>query len=55
MYQKNVVTTRAALIYATEPVFASVFAYLFLGETFTRTGFVGAGLIIAGLVVSELG
>jgi len=54
-YQKNVLTTRAALIYATEPVFASVFAYLFLGETFTRTGFFGAGLIIAGLVISELG
>ncbi len=53
-YQKNVLTTRAALIYATEPVFASVFAYLLLGETFTRTGFFGAGLIIAGLVVSEL-
>lgn len=53
-YQKNVPTTRAALIYATEPVFASVFAFLFLGETFTRTGMIGAALIIAGLVVSEL-
>jgi drug/metabolite transporter (DMT)-like permease len=54
-FQKNVLTTKAALIYATEPIFASVFAYLFLGEFFTRSGLLGAGLIIAGLFVSELG
>jgi drug/metabolite transporter (DMT)-like permease len=54
-YQKNILTTKAALIYATEPIFASVFAFLFLGEFFTRGGLLGAGLIILGLVVSELG
>jgi drug/metabolite transporter (DMT)-like permease len=54
-YQKNVLTTKAALIYAMEPIFASVFAFLFLREIFTAAGFVGAGLIIAGLIISELG
>jgi len=54
-FQKHVLTMKAALIYATEPIFASVFAFLFLGEIFTRSGLLGAGLIIAGLFVSELG
>jgi len=53
-YQKNVATAKAALIYSMEPIFASVFAFLFLGEFFTRSGLVGAGLIIAGLIISEV-
>lgn len=52
-YQKNVLATRAALIYATEPVFASIFSFSLLGETFTASGLIGAGLILAGLVISE--
>jgi drug/metabolite transporter (DMT)-like permease len=53
-YQKNVATAKAALIYATEPIFASVFAFILLGEFFSRGGLVGAGLIIAGLIISEV-
>lgn len=52
-YQKNVLASRAALIYATEPVFASAFAFFLLGETFTASGIAGAGLIVAGLIISE--
>jgi len=53
-FQKNVATAKAALIYATEPIFASVFVFILLGEFFSRGGLVGAGLIIAGLIISEV-
>jgi drug/metabolite transporter (DMT)-like permease len=53
-YQPLVDPTRAALIYATEPVFAAVFSYAVFGEVLTAVAWGGAGLILAGIVVSEL-
>ncbi|HLO01827.1 MAG TPA: DMT family transporter [Symbiobacteriaceae bacterium] len=44
----------AALIYTTEPIWAAVFSFLLLGERLTTTGYVGALLIVGGMVVAEL-
>lgn len=43
--QRHVNPTDANLIYATQPLFTSLFAYFLLGETLGPNGFVGAALI----------
>lgn len=53
-YQKETTPTRAAVIFSVEPLFAAFFAYLMLGEMIGTLGIVGGGLIIGGLLVSEL-
>lgn len=53
-YQKETTPTRAAIIFSVEPVFAAFIAYLALGETIGAPGVMGGGLIVAGLIVSEL-
>lgn len=53
-YQKETTPTRAAIIFAVEPVFAAAFAYFTLGEMLGTLGIMGGGLIVAGLLVSEL-
>lgn len=54
-YQKDTTATKAAIIYTLEPIFASGIAYLTIGETFTAIGLIGAGVVIAGILLSELG
>lgn len=44
-----------ALIFASEPVFAHGAAWLFLDEQLGALGFVGAGFILLGMVIAELG
>lgn len=46
---------KVALIFATEPVFAYLAAWFFLEEELGSKGFIGAGLIIAAMLMSELG
>jgi drug/metabolite transporter (DMT)-like permease len=46
--------THTALIFATEPVFAGVTSYILLGERLGWRGGLGAALILAGVLVSEL-
>ncbi len=53
-YQKDTTPTRSAIIFSIEPVLAAGFAYVLLGERIGAIGAVGAGLILAGLLVSEL-
>ncbi|MCK4385718.1 MAG: DMT family transporter, partial [candidate division Zixibacteria bacterium] len=53
--QKDTTATKASIIYTAEPVFAGVFSYLILGETLGPVGMVGAGLILSGMLCSELG
>jgi drug/metabolite transporter (DMT)-like permease len=53
--QKDTTATKASVIYTMEPVFAAVFSYLILGEIFGPVGMVGAGLILSGMLCSELG
>ena len=43
-----------ALIFALEPVFAAISSWLVVGEHFRGRTLVGAGLILAGMVVSEI-
>jgi drug/metabolite transporter (DMT)-like permease len=53
--QKDTTTVKAALIYAMEPVFAAVFSYLLLAEILGCLGVLGGGLILSGMLCSELG
>ncbi len=46
--------THTALIFALEPVFAAISSWLVVGEHFQGRSLAGAGLILAGMVVSEI-
>ena len=46
--------TRTALIFSMEPVFAWATSYVVAGELLSRRGTVGAGLILAGILLVEL-
>ncbi len=52
--QKHTTATRAALIFALEPVFAGLTAWLAVGEAWTARSLSGAGLILSGIVMVEL-
>ena len=52
--QGRVNPTHAVLFYALEPATAAVFAYLSFGEKLTLRGGIGAGLIVAGVMISRL-
>lgn len=47
--------THTALIFATEPVFAAIFGYLLLQERLGCREILGCALILAGMVVGEIG
>lgn len=51
--QKSVPATRATVIYAGEPVWAGVIGR-FAGDSLSAPAFAGAGLILVGVLVSEL-
>ncbi|MBW6485592.1 MAG: DMT family transporter [Syntrophobacterales bacterium] len=46
--------TRTALIFCLEPVFAAIYAYYAAGERLGMPGFVGALMILAGMILSEI-
>jgi len=46
---------KVAMVFASEPIFAHGAAWLFLGEHLGWLGFIGAGMIITGMLISELG
>lgn len=52
-YQKFTLPVRAGLIYNMEQVFAVISAYFILNEIFTAIQFVGAVIIIMGVIISE--
>ncbi len=52
--QRHADPARTALILASEPAFAGLFAYLLLDETLRPLGWVGAGLILVSIVAVEL-
>ncbi len=45
---------KATLLFSTEPIFAAIFAGLFFGERMSWREFLGAGLILLGVLVTEL-
>jgi drug/metabolite transporter (DMT)-like permease len=53
-YQGRTTAERVALIFAMEPVFASLFAYLLLRETLSWVGALGGALILAAVLGAEL-
>jgi drug/metabolite transporter (DMT)-like permease len=52
-FQGDTTPTRAALIFALEPVIAAVFAYYFRNEIIGIVGALGGAIILLGLLVSE--
>jgi drug/metabolite transporter (DMT)-like permease len=52
--QRWVPATEAALIYALEPIFASIFSFWLLGERFGMRGVFGAALVVAAMVLSQI-
>jgi drug/metabolite transporter (DMT)-like permease len=52
--QRQTTATRAALIFALEPVFAGLASYFWLGERLNGRGWVGAGLVLLGVLLAEL-
>ncbi len=52
--QRYTTTARTALIFAMEPVFAALFAWLAGGEELSVSGWIGGGLIVLGMIISEL-
>jgi len=52
--QQYTTPTHTAIIFSLEPVFAGLTSYLVLREQLGRRGLLGAGLILAGIVLAEL-
>lgn len=52
--QRHTTATRAALIFALEPVFAGLTAWLWAGELWNLRSVSGAALILAGILLIEL-
>jgi len=52
--QARMSATHAAIVFALEPVFTALFAAIFLGERLSGRDVTGAGLVLLGIVVSEL-
>jgi drug/metabolite transporter (DMT)-like permease len=51
--QSRTTANEAAVIYSFEPAAAAFFAYFWLGETMTSRGWIGAVLLISGMIVSQ--
>jgi drug/metabolite transporter (DMT)-like permease len=51
--QRRTSAARTALVLATEPAFAGFFAWLWLGERLSPTGWLGAALILGAIVAVE--
>jgi drug/metabolite transporter (DMT)-like permease len=47
-------TARAALLLCFEPVFATITSWLWFGERLSVMQWMGAGLIVAGMILAEL-
>ena len=52
--QRHVPASQAAVIYALEPVFAALFAWLWLSELLTLRAALGAVIVVAAVVLSEV-
>ncbi len=53
-YQKDTTPTRAVLIFSVEPVITAISAYFLLGEQLGALGMLGGGMIVVGVLVSQL-
>jgi drug/metabolite transporter (DMT)-like permease len=53
-FKKYTTPTHTALIFASEPVFSYIFAFILVGEVLTAKYTLGAFLILLGIILSEL-
>jgi len=51
--QKHTTPVNAVLIFSLEPIFASVIAYFAIGEVLTKNGYIGAGVMLFAIFVSD--
>ncbi|MGP2420882.1 DMT family transporter [Bacillus sp. FH] len=54
MVQKYTTPTHTGLIFSLEPVFSALFAYLFMNELLSIQGYIGALLILSGVILAEI-
>jgi drug/metabolite transporter (DMT)-like permease len=52
--QRHITATNAALILATEPVYAAITSFIVIHERLGARALIGAALILAGILVAEL-
>jgi drug/metabolite transporter (DMT)-like permease len=52
--QQYTTSTNTGLIFSLEPVFAAIFAFLFLGEVLSTQGWLGALLVLFGVIYSQV-
>lgn len=52
--QKHTTPTHTGLIFSLEPVFAALFAFMFIGETLPAKGYAGAALILIGVLLAKI-
>ncbi|AIQ48633.1 multidrug transporter [Paenibacillus sp. FSL R7-0273] len=50
---KYIPPVQLGLMYALEPIFAAVIAFMFAGERLTLQGYIGAMLVVGGILVSQ--
>ena len=53
--QRYTTPVKTALIFSLEPILASFFAMIFLGEILNQGEYIGAGIIFLGVIVSQTG
>lgn len=53
-FQRDTSATRAAIIYALEPVFATIFSYWIVQEPITVNTLIGGGLIFLSIIMNDL-
>jgi len=53
--QQIVSGTRAALIYALEPMWAALFGFALAGDKLSLLAWIGCGFILAGMIVGRVG
>jgi drug/metabolite transporter (DMT)-like permease len=53
-YQQYTHPVRAGVIYALEPLFASIIAWLLVEESFTARQLIGGGVLISAVVVPDV-
>jgi len=53
LVQRSIPAHEVALLYALEPVFATIFSFWFLGEQLGLQGFIGAILVLTATVLSQ--
>lgn len=52
--QQYTTPTHTGLIFSLEPVFAAIFAFIFVGEVLTVKGYIGAVLVLIGVLTAKV-